>query len=512
MKISALPPQLPKLPSKAPSPTGLPDLDRVELGSSEALRGNAADYPSYAQVGEQLADLQERFPDLCQRVSLGKSHEGREIWALRIGLPATDKPGIVITGCTHAREWTTLTVPLATAHSLLENYDRDESTRKRVDSSTIWLVPLVNPDGYEFSRTTNSMWRKNRRPSPEPNNSDKVGVDLNRNYSDGKPENARLYRSPYDRPELTVDDPMACSDSPAHPTYRGPGPASEPEVQAMQKFELDPANGIKAVLELHSYGEMILYPWSYEVKEVDRMDEYLKLGDAINSTLDYEYRLMPSYSLYPVPGCSNDVQHANGILGMTMELGTSFQPGGEELKKLNERVLPSQLAFIDGVIDLFPSGQEQASNPRQKSLAQVREGLILAGSGTSSARVRETFAQAGLPELAEDFLIWHSEVAGLGSMDFSLGKSRSFLNWFLKAAEKPGELGPVVEVLYEYGARPEVDDHLNRKCLQALLRAAGNPEKGSQLEQRLQEVAGFGLFGINLHKDKVRQELAAWRD
>jgi hypothetical protein len=515
VKISAQ--HLPPLPVRGKAPALTPAADRFEPSAAQpALLGPAAHYPSYARVGERLAELQEKYPDLCERISLGQSHEGREIWALRLGnlsheTPALDKPGIVITGCTHAREWATLAVPMATAEHLLSTYASDEQSRERLDNSVIWLVPLVNPDGYEFSRSTDLMWRKNRRTSPEANNSDKVGVDLNRNYSDGKPENAKLFRSPYDQPHLTVDDPHACSDSPAQPTYRGPAPASEPEVQAMQKFQLDPQNGIKAVLELHSYGEMILYPWSYEVREVDRMDEYLRLGDAINRSLDYKYQLMPSYALYPVPGCSNDVQHANGILGMTMEIGNSFHPDATALAQLTEQVLPSQLAFIDEVRQMFPAGIAATPDPRRQALAQIREGLIGAGEGTSAQDVREAFAKAGLEELAQDFLDWHSEVAPLGKMDFSLGKSRQFLNWFLKAAEKPGELQPVVEVLYEYGARGEVEDHLNRKCFQALLRAAQNPSDGPRLEQRLDEVGGFGFFGIDLQDAKVRQELGNWR-
>ena len=77
------------------------------------------------------------------------------------------------------------------------------------------LVYLLNPDGYEYSRSTDRMWRKNRRKNE---NSKCVGVDLNRNFDKGFGENS--------------------SDDPCQEDYRGPEAFSEPEARALRDYVL----------------------------------------------------------------------------------------------------------------------------------------------------------------------------------------------------------------------------------------------------------------------------------
>ena len=155
-------------------------------------------YKSYEQLAAQIDDIVEKYPGKAQKVSLGKTHEGRDIWALKVSSDVNseatkEKPAVVVTGVHHAREWATSLVPLTIAEETLAGYDSDAAAKNRVDNGELWFVPLVNPDGYEFSRTENSWWRKNRRPlekTPcgEDIRGDIRGVDLNRNYADGKPE------------------------------------------------------------------------------------------------------------------------------------------------------------------------------------------------------------------------------------------------------------------------------------------------------------------------------------
>ena len=77
------------------------------------------------------------------------------------------------------------------------------------------LVYLLNPDGYEYSRSTDRMWRKNRRKNE---NSKCVGVDLNRIFDKGFGENS--------------------SDDPCQEDYRGPEAFSEPEARALRDYVL----------------------------------------------------------------------------------------------------------------------------------------------------------------------------------------------------------------------------------------------------------------------------------
>ncbi|MBS2038256.1 hypothetical protein JST97_24945 [bacterium] len=317
----------------------------------------ASGYTSYEQMAIRLDQLARKYPELAQRVSLGKSVEGREIWALRIGKqPEGKAPGVVITGCHHAREWMTVEVPLELASKMLDGYSRDKDMKSRVESLETWIVPMVNPDGYEYSRTEDSWWRKNRRvneetgcPQPKPPSGDfewptPVGVDLNRNYFD--PNRPEMYRDPGDKPCSYQDDPSHTSDGPRTDTYRGPRGASEPETQAMQKLVLQRPN-IRGVLDYHSYGNLILIPWGYKNEQPVNVAEYQRLGAAMNQALGGDYKVQPSMDLYPTTGTSSDVFHANGKLAITMEIGKSFQPPASEIPATVEKLTRANLAFLD---------------------------------------------------------------------------------------------------------------------------------------------------------------------
>lgn len=317
-------------------------------------------YKSYSELNAQMDSIVEKYPGKAQKISLGKTHEGRDIWALKVSSDVTsdstkEKPAVVVTGVHHAREWATSLVPLTIAEETLGAYDSDPAAKNRVDKGELWFVPLVNPDGYEFSRNENSFWRKNRRPletTPcgEPVRGNPIGVDLNRNYADGKPEHAHIYRNPSDSPCSTWDDGRATSDNPRRDTYRGPHGASEVEVQSLLNLELGRGN-VKGVVDYHSYGGMILYPWGNERGEVDNVDTYRAVGTKMNEAIgDNKYRLMQSVSLYPTTGGSHDVHHANDIFSMTLEIGNSFHPRESELPGIVGQAKRAGTVFIDEVL------------------------------------------------------------------------------------------------------------------------------------------------------------------
>jgi murein tripeptide amidase MpaA len=154
-------------------------------------------YPSYEEVVNDLKSLEAKYPDLAKVVKLNDkpTADGRDIIALKISKgvqgDTSTKVGVIISGVHHAREWAGAVASQNTAHYLLENYATDEKVKRRVDNAEIWIVPLVNPDGYEYSRNEDRYWRKDREPF-EKNGRITYGIDPNRNYWDGKKENYRL--------------------------------------------------------------------------------------------------------------------------------------------------------------------------------------------------------------------------------------------------------------------------------------------------------------------------------
>lgn len=352
----------------------LPDLNLATevnlqkvIGDYKAhLQGRVAEtkhvYNSYDEMSQELSDLVEKYPDVAQKVSLGKTHEGRDIWALQVSTNVDNpeetkkKPAVVITGVHHAREWATSELPTNIAKTTLEAFAKgDPAAVARVENGELWFVPMANPDGYEYSRNENSFWRKNRRPLEKtpcgkPVRPGTYGVDLNRNYADPRPEFAHIWRPPGDDPCSTWDDGRATSDNPRKDTYRGPSGASEVEVKSLLALELGRGN-VKGVLDYHSYGGMILYPWGHKREDVANVETYKAIGNKMNEALgDKTYRLMQSVSLYPTSGGSHDVHHANDIISITAEIGSSFHPNEEELGPVVERNTRLGTTFIDEIL------------------------------------------------------------------------------------------------------------------------------------------------------------------
>ena len=322
----------------------------------------AANYHSAEQVGEQLLQLQERFPDLCQRVCLGQSHEGRPIWGLRVTQDVSratpEKTGVVITGCHHAREWMSVEVPLASATSLLEGYSQgDADCQRRLQKGEFWFVPVVNPDGLEHSREVDNLWRKNRVPTTTEVNGQQIhsfGVDPNRNYF--IPSNPGLYRPDWDKPGVTQDDSEWGADDPTSHIFRGTQGGSEKEVQAMEHLKFDRLN-VRGVLDYHSFGEEILYPYSFTHEAPPDVEIWRTIGEHMAQAAGGQVEVKSSADLYPISGGPLDVAYMHGVVGYEVELNGCFQPSAREIQPTCERYHQVNMVFADEILERAEKGQ-----------------------------------------------------------------------------------------------------------------------------------------------------------
>lgn len=109
----------------------------------------------YPELTRLLQDYAEAAPNLVQLQSLGRSHEGREIWVLVLTNQATgdhaDKPAIWVDGNIHAAELTASTTCLYWLHQLIAGHGRDRETTQLLDTRTVYLCPRLNPDGAELA-------------------------------------------------------------------------------------------------------------------------------------------------------------------------------------------------------------------------------------------------------------------------------------------------------------------------------------------------------------------------
>lgn len=268
--------------------------------------GINGDYHSYRELESEMQTLARDYPRLARLSVIGQSLEGRSLYALKVsGNAAVDEqePAFFVVGCHHAREWISVEVPLLFARYLLENYQRSDEVRDLVDRGETWIVPLLNPDGLEYSIHAYRYWRKNRRLNADGS----FGIDINRNYG---------YQWGF--------DDVGSSGVPASEVYRGTTPFSEPETDAVQRFFGQ--HDIRALVSYHSYSQIILYPWGYidapaeqeaELAELARKMSELMLP--VNGRL-YEYARAAA-GLYTTNGDATDWAYATaGIPAFTIEL------------------------------------------------------------------------------------------------------------------------------------------------------------------------------------------------
>jgi hypothetical protein len=196
-------------------------------------------------------------------------------------------------------------------------------------------MPLVNPDGLEFSIHTYRMWRKNRRY----NGDFSWGVDPNRNYG---------YMWGY--------DDGGSSPNPWSEVYRGPGPFSEPETEAVRQFlTAHPPSGC---LSYHNYSQLILYPWGYTYEPTPDAVEMEMIANEMSSRIfqvgGRVYEVGSSEALYLTNGGTIDwVYGTFGAPSYTVELPPeSFIQGGfitsiELIESTFAENLPAMLYFVN---------------------------------------------------------------------------------------------------------------------------------------------------------------------
>ncbi|MDH4198144.1 MAG: M14 family metallopeptidase, partial [Candidatus Aminicenantes bacterium] len=213
------------------------------------------------------------------------------------------EPAFLVVGCHHAREWISVEVPLLFARHLLENYERSDEVRDVVDRGETWVVPLLNPDGLEYSIHAYRYWRKNRRLNADGS----FGIDLNRNYS---------YKWGF--------DDVGSSGIPASEVYRGTAPFSEPETDACQRFFRQ--HDVRALVSYHSYSQIILYPWGYVDAPAEKEAELAELARKMSELIQpvngrlYDYARAAA-GLYTTNGDTTDWAYAtSGIPAFTIEL------------------------------------------------------------------------------------------------------------------------------------------------------------------------------------------------
>ena len=195
------------------------------------------------------------FPSHATLTSIGLTAEGRDIPALRVGARTEMPPGhehdtrqtVLVMGGSHAREWISVSTTAYIAYSLLTRYGdpRFPDVTKVLDHFDVMFLPTLNPDGYDYTWSTDRLWRKNRQQTPLPFC---PGIDVDRAFGFAWDGND------------TADNP--CSED-----FAGTAPLQAPEAKLLTDWARNQTenNNVTFVsfLDLHSYSQQILYPYSF---------------------------------------------------------------------------------------------------------------------------------------------------------------------------------------------------------------------------------------------------------
>jgi carboxypeptidase T len=326
-------------------------------------------YHSSLELETELRLLEAAHPGIAVVREIGRSLEGRPIYALKISdNPALDEaePAFLVLGCHHAREWISVEVPLLYGRHLLESYASDPAVRGLVDGGETWIVPLVNPDGLEYSIHYFRYWRKNRRA----NSDGSFGVDLNRNYG-----------------AMWGYDDVGSSPEPASAVYRGAAPFSEPETDSVRRLFI--GRDFRAVVSFHSYSQVILYPWAYVDQPCPKEAEFSDLARtmagliaAVRGTV-YAYGRSAGGIGYTSNGETADWTFAvAGVPSFTVELPPEDADEGgffndeAEIEAIFLENLPALLYLSGHAFGTAPSAEPRRPEPKRRPKAPAAGKLV----------------------------------------------------------------------------------------------------------------------------------------
>lgn len=340
--------------------SALETMQQAQASAVESIPGFAC-YRTVEETYSSLQSLAAANPNLATWTDIGDTWEK----VTAGGLPGYDinvlvltnksiprpKPKFMLMSAIHAREYATAELATRFAEELIAKYNVDPDVTWMLDNFELHLIPQVNPDGRKKAET-GLLWRKNTDNNDGCNNSNNWGTDLNRNsnFKWGLP---------------------GASTNACDATYRGPSASSEPEVQTIEAYadsifldqrgpnDSDPApsNAEGIFITLHSYSELVLFPWGWTSSPAPNTTALQTLGRKFGYYNGYQVCNGPT-CLYGTSGTTDDYTYGKlGISSYTFEIGQNFF---ESCSFFTSNIIPKNMPAL---YYAFKSARRPYENP-----------------------------------------------------------------------------------------------------------------------------------------------------
>ncbi|XP_061231701.1 carboxypeptidase O [Neopsephotus bourkii] len=313
------------------------------------------DYTQYhpmEEIYQWMTEIQNSNSELVTQHYLGNTVENRPMYYLQISQPSDKTKKIIWMDCgIHAREWIAPAFCQWFVKEILQNYKSDTNIGRFLQNLDLYILPVLNIDGYIYSWEKDRLWRKNRSPYM---NGTCYGTDLNRNFNSSWGSIGVSYN---------------CSSI----IFCGSGPESEPETKAVAQLIEKKKSDILCYLTIHSYGQYILIPYGSTTEPASNSEELMYVAEKAAAALMEKYGTSyevgsTSLILYSNSGSSRDWAHMIGIpFSYTFELrdkGThGFVLPPDQIQPTCEETMLAVTTIIDYVDHkYFPGGAVMLSS------------------------------------------------------------------------------------------------------------------------------------------------------
>ncbi|KAG6885190.1 hypothetical protein C0993_004974 [Termitomyces sp. T159_Od127] len=258
------------------------------------------DYHPLSEIDDFVREMAGLRPDLVTVRRVGRSAMGREMVSLVISSgergkarDARKKLAFVIIGAQHAREWIATATSLYLAHALVSDSSEPHSLSRLLDVFDFYIVPVPNPDGYEYTWEHDRFWYKTRQRLGAKHEC--LGIDMNRNWGYKWKAQKRARGS---------------SGDPCSHWYPGQRPFEAPEVNNIANMVAQIPD-LVGFLDLRSYGQMLSSPFSYSCSATPKDAE-----DQLEAGLGAAWRMAQVHGTAMTTGslCSNLYRAPGNVL------------------------------------------------------------------------------------------------------------------------------------------------------------------------------------------------------